>query len=223
MIKSILYKECIKSRWTLLVMFIVLAGVVGYILVDVSRTIRVSSEVAVWEMVIQNGVTYIKYLNFLPLIGGILLGVVQFVPEMTNKRLKLTLHLPMPETKILLSMLLFGIISLVVLFGLTYISVYLGLSRFFSYEIVLWNLNLLLPWLLGGLVAYLLTVWICIEPVWKQRIFDAVIGILIVSLFYFKALPGAYCPLLGYLIVLMILSISFSFYSLIRFKDGEQS
>ena len=222
MIKSLLYKEWIKSRWTLLAMLAALAAVVAYILVDVSRIIRVSSEVATWEMVIQNGVTFINQLNFLPLIGGILLGVVQFVPEMTNKRLKLTLHLPMPETKILLSMLVFGLISLFALFCLTYISVYLGLSRFFSYEIVMWNLNLLLPWLLGGLAAYLLTVWICLEPVWKQRIFDAIIGILIASLFYFKAMPGAYWPLLGYLIVLMVLSISFSFYSLIRFKDGEQ-
>ena len=204
-------------------MFLVLAGVVGYILIEISRIIRVSSEVATWEMVIQNGVTFIKQLNFLPLIGGILLGVVQFVPEMTNKRLKLTLHLPMPETKILLSMLLFGLICLIILFGLTYVAVYLGFGKFFASEIVIWNLNLLLPWLLGGIIAYLLTVWICIEPVWRQRIFDSIIAILIVSLFYFKAIPGAYSPILGYLVILIILSVSFSFYSLIRFKDGEQS
>jgi|AGTN01.1.fsa_nt_gi hypothetical protein len=222
MIKSILFKEYIKCRWLLLVMSVVLAGGIGYVLIDVSRMIRLSSATQIWEMVIQNGVTFVELFNFLPLIGGVLLGVVQFVPEMINKRLKLTLHLPMAESKILLSMLMFGLISLMVLFALTYTAVSVGLRNYFSYEIVHWNLHMLLPWLLGGIISYLITAWICMEPVWKQRIFDAVIGVLMVSLFYLKAVPGAYGPLLGYLVVLTIASISFSFYSLIRFKDGEQ-
>jgi hypothetical protein len=41
-------------------------------------------------------------------------------------------------------------------------------------------------------------------------------------LFYFDAIPGAYAPFLPYLLTLIVLSVSFSFYSLIRFKDGEQ-
>ena len=39
------------------------------------------------------------------LIAGILMAIVQFVPEMQRKCLKLTLHLPYPELKMTGNML----------------------------------------------------------------------------------------------------------------------
>ena len=39
----------------------------------------------------------IDMLQYIPLIAGILMAIVQFVPEMQRKCLKLTLHLPYPD------------------------------------------------------------------------------------------------------------------------------
>ena len=154
-------------------------------------------------------------------MAGILLAVTQYVPEMSNKRLKLTLHLPLPESKIMLIMLSYGIVNLIILFALAYCVIYLGTRCYFPTEIAYWNATITIPWLLGGIAAYLLTTWVCMEPVWKQRALNAVIAVLITSLFYFDAIPGAYNPSMLYLGIITILSITFSFYSLIRFKDGE--
>jgi hypothetical protein len=223
MIQSLLYKEWTKSRRVLLIIVILFAGVMVYSFMNISRSFRVSGDKQVWEMILQKGVVFVEYLKYIPLIAGILIGMVQFIPEMINKRLKLTLHLPLPESKIWLTMLLFGILSLSGIFLITYITTGIGLSFYFCKEIIGWNLSVLQPQLWGGLAGYLLTAWICIEPVWKQRIFNLVIALLFISLYYLDSIPGGYSPLLPWLMVLLLMSISFSFRSLTRFKDGVQS
>lgn len=221
MIQSLYYKEWLKSRWILLIILLVFIGVILYSFVNISQNLRVGGVNSVWDMIVQQGVYYFGYLKYLPLMAGILLAITQYVPEMANKRLKLTLHLPLPESKIMLSMLSFGIISLAIIFLLVYSVIYVGTLSYFPSEVAYWNAIITLPWLLGGITAYSLTAWICIEPVWKQRILNSIIAVLIVALFYFDATPGAYNPSMIYIITIAILSMAFSFYSLARFKDGE--
>lgn len=222
MIKSIIFKEWIKSRWVLLIVLIIFAAVIGYTFMNVTRGLRMAGGQHIWEMIVQKGITFASFVKYLPLFAGIVLALAQYVPEMTNKRLKLTLHLPLKESKIMLSMLFYGLISLAVIFLASYIILYTGFNHYFCIEVAQWNMDEAKPWFLGGLMAYLLTAWICIEPVWKQRILNAVIAILIIWLYYFEATPESYSPLLCYLAILIVLGISFSFYSLVRFKDGEQ-
>lgn len=221
MIQSLYYKEWLKSRWILLIILLVFTGVVLYSFVNISQNLRVGGVNSVWDMIVQKGVFYFGYIKYLPLMAGILLAITQYAPEMTNKRLKLTLHLPLAESKIMLSMLSFGIINLAIIFLLVYSVIYFGTLSYFPAEIAYWNAIITLPWLLGGLTTYLLTAWICIEPVWKQRILNSIIAILIIAVFYFEATPGAYTPSMIYLIGITVLSTVFSFYSLARFKDGE--
>ncbi len=222
MIRSIFYKEWIKSRWALLVLLCVFSGMMAYTFMTMARDVRVSGYSEVWEMIVQKGLTHVDYLKYLPLLAGVCLAVIQYAPEMSNKRLKLTLHLPLKESSIMLAMMSFGIIYLAVLFALCYIFTGVGISVYFNSEVVQWNLAALQPWLWSGLLAYILAAWICLEPVWKQRIFDGLMAIATLAMFYFNVIPGAYTPFLPCLIALVVVSISFTFYSLIRFKDGEQ-
>jgi hypothetical protein len=220
---QLFFKEWIKSRWALLVTLLVFAGIIAYTFIYMSTELRVLGAGMVWESIIQKGTTHFDYLKYLFLLSGIVLAVVQYAPEMINKRLKLTLHLPLPEYRIVLSMLLFGALSLALLFLLAYGAVSVGVNRYYPAEIAQWNLAAILPWLWGGLAAYLLTAWISIEPVWRQRLFNTVIALCLLKIFYFDELPGAYTPLLPYLIIFCILSMAFTFYSIIRFKEGALS
>lgn len=222
MIQSLYYKEWLKSRWLLLIILLSFVGVVLYSFVSISQELRVGGANQVWDLIVQKGVTYFGYVKYLPLVAGILLAISQYVPEMSNKRLKLTLHLPLAESKIMLTMLSYGVVNLFVIFAVIFVGIYLGARLYFPTEIAYWNMIVTLPWFIGGIVAYLLTAWICLEPVWKQRIYNSLISILVVALYYFDAMPEAYCPSLAYLLIIAVLSISFSFYSLIRFKDGAQ-
>lgn len=189
---------------------------------NVSRGLRMAGGQHIWEMIVQKGITFTDFIKYIPLLAGMLLALIQYIPEMTNKRLKLTLHLPMNESKIMLSMLFFGLISLILIFSAFYNALYMGLDHYFCTEVAKWNIDEVKPWFLGGLMAYLLTAWICIEPVWKQRILNSVIALSIIWLFYFDETPEAYLPFIWCLAILIVVSVSFSFYSLVRFKDGEQ-
>ncbi len=222
MIQSLYYKEWHKSRWALLIILLFFTGIIIYSFINISQNIRISGVDQVWDIIIQKGTYYFTYIKYLPLMAGILLAITQYIPEMTSKRLKLTLHLPLPESKIMLTMLSYGIINLSLIFTLVYCVVYLGTRFYFPAEIAYWNAIVTLPWLLGGITAYLLTVWVCIEPVWKQRVFNSTISILILALYYFDVMPKAYSPSMIYILIITIISGFFSFYSLIRFKDGEQ-
>ena len=63
-------------------------------------------------------------------------GITQFIPEMTKKRFKLTLHLPLGENRIVFLMLSYGIVCLSLLFTVSYGGFLWGLSVDFRREVV---------------------------------------------------------------------------------------
>jgi hypothetical protein len=221
MYTSLLYKEWIKSRRAVWLLTTVFAGVTAYILLTVAKQYQADAT-AYWELIVQNNAIQAGYLKYLPVAAGVLLAIVQLTPEMHSKRLKLTLHLPLDESKILCTILGFGLATLVALFTVTAAALLGGLQAYLSPEMVFANFITLLPWLLGGVAAYLTAAWICLEPVWRQRILNMTVGACCVSFFYIDALPGAFAPFLPWLFVLTAAAFSFPFYSMARFKHGVQ-
>lgn len=222
MVRSIFFKEWIKTRWVLLLILIIFSAVIIYSFMNVSRGLRVAGSAHIWDMIVQKNITFVTFLYYIPLLSGIMLGISQYSPETYNKRLKLTLHLPIQESRNLLLMLSFGVLSLGVILLVAYATLKIGFGQYFCHEIVDWNIEKITPWLWSGIAAYLLCAWICIEPVWKQRVLNALVSLLIVWLFLFDETPYTYTPFLPYLIAGILLLVGFSFYSLNRFKEGKQ-
>jgi hypothetical protein len=188
----------------------------------IMEAIRLIGMVNYWESIIAKDISLFPYFEYLPLLSGALLAITQYVPELQYKRLKLTLHLPLNETKILLTMLCYGI-SIILLFILIILPVLLlGLSIYFPAEIVHAAFYRILPWFLAGLAAYLITSWVCLEPQWKQRILNGIPGISALSYFIISTKSGSYQPFIPYLLGFVIIAFFFSFYSTIRFKEGVQ-
>ena len=222
MYNAIIYKEWIKTRKMIGLLAIIFTGVGIFSFMKTGEEIRSTGMVLFWETVIQKDVVLFPYFKYLPLSAGFLLAVTQYVPELQFKRLKLTLHLPLPENRIVFTMLAYGfsIVSAFIIFTVPLLL--LGLSLSFPSEIVLASFGKILPWFLAGLASYLFTSWICLEPQWKQRILNAISGIAALSFFFIKAKSGGYLPFIPYLTVLIILAFSFSYYSKSRFKEGIQ-
>ncbi|MDR0750823.1 MAG: ABC transporter permease [Tannerellaceae bacterium] len=222
MITALFYKEWIKTRRILLLSLLVLAALMIYIFINVEQMFRINGATQVWTETILKDISVLTGIQWLPLILSILFGVSQFVPEMSNKRLKLTLHLPMSENRIMFSMLAFGLSGLLILYAITCIAIIGGLRIYYPQEIVLSMIESSLPWFLAGLAGYLFTAWICIEPVWRQRVFNTLIAAYALSFFMMSAKGGAYMPFIPYLLATIIVAHFFSFYSMYRFKDGSQ-
>jgi hypothetical protein len=222
MIQSIIYKEWIKTRKTIGLLAAVFLGAGVFSFMKINEGIRAAGMVAYWETIIQKDAVLFPYFEYLPLLAGLLLAITQYVPELQFKRLKLTLHLPLSESKILLTMLIFGFGVVFLFVVLTLALLLWGLNHYFPAEIVqasFWNLS---PWFLAGLASYLLASWVCFEPQWKQRILNAIPGICVLSFFFLRAKSGAYQPFDPYLAGFVVVAFFFSFYSTARFKEGVQ-
>lgn len=223
MIQALFYKEWIKTRRMVFLSAIIFACIIIYSLINTAQTFRLEGSIQAWSGVILKDVPVLpSFVQWAPFLTALMIAFMQFVPEMNNKRLKLTLHLPRPESRILSVMLCYGITVLAGIFLITYIILTILFSAYYPAEIlklVLWKS---LPWFLGGLASYLLAAWICIEPVWRQRIFNTIISVCLLSIFTISAISGAYIPMFVVLIVATIASFTFPFYSAARFKEGWQ-
>ena len=104
MLQAIFYKEWIKLRWYFLLAVLVTSGVAGYCLLRMDRAIELKGAAHIWEVMVLKDAVFIDYMQFVPLLAGILAALVQFMPEMQRKCLKLTLHLPCPQQRMVFSM-----------------------------------------------------------------------------------------------------------------------
>ncbi len=222
MYQSIIYKEWIKTGKLVILASVIFVGVIMYSFISVKQILRLNGSVNIWEAVIMKDLPLLSTLKWLPVLVAILLALAQFVPEMQNKRLKLTLHLPLPETLIMITMLGFGIAVLLFIYAVTYVVLLPGLGIWFAPEIVQLSFYASLPWFISGLLAYTLTTWICLEPVWRQRIINIAVSIACLSLFFVGTRSGGYNSFIPYLFGFTILSMLFPFYSVSRFKEGVQ-
>lgn len=222
MIRSLFYKEWIKTRKILLLSLVIFTAFLIYIFINIQEMFRVSGATGVWTDVILKDINLLSKLQWLPLLLGLLFGLSQFIPEMSNKRLKLTLHLPMSERKITFVMLMYGVLSLLGLYCMVYAVIVSALRIYFPAEIVWVMFCSSLPWFMAGLIGYLLVVWVCVEPVWRQRVFNSLIAVYALTFFMITARSGAFVPFIPYLSVATLVVFFFTFYSMCRFKDGAQ-
>lgn len=191
MIKSIIYKEWIKIKKVSL--FLALIGIL--IIIGIYSNVRheliIKDAETYWNNILQQRAIYFTVLKFIPLLIGLLISVAQFVPEIVEKRIKLTLHLPTNEETIVLKMVLFGLFCICMIF-LIQLGLFAGMGLyFFPYEIVKMALLTIAPWFLAGISAYLLVSFIVLEPLWKQRIFYMLFGAVFISVFFKGNFPGA--------------------------------
>lgn len=223
MFKIIFFKEWIKTRWYFLISMLFTLGFTSFLLLRISRAISLHDGPSYfWEVMIMKNNILVDSLQFIPIGIGIILALVQFVPEMHNKCLKLSLHLPYSQLKTTFSMLISGLILLLVCFAINYLACYLFFYNYFAIELVEYAMSTTLPWFLAGIAGYLLFAWIVLEPTWKMRIINLVIAALWLKIYFISTLPGSYSYFLGTLLIGTLSLFVLPWLSIIRFKEGKQ-
>lgn len=222
MIKAIFYKEWIKMRWFCLVAALFLAGFTAYALLRVQRVITFKGAAHIWEVMLEKEVVFIDILQYLPVLLGVLLALVQFIPEMTHKRLKLTLHLPFPQRKMILLMMSVGLAALAVLSAVQAFVLWCYFHTLLAPELVSRILLTSLPWYLAGLALYPLAAWVCLEPTWRRRVADILVAVGVCRLFFLSETPQAYDGMLPWLLALLLCVLFFPLLSVYRFNQGCQ-
>src|SRR5688572_15540122 len=97
MLRSIFYKEWLKiGKITTILLCVGILAVSG-IYLSVRHDLIVGDANKLWDFIVNQRHIYFSIFKFLPLIFGLLIGIAQFLPETTEKRIKLSLHLPINE------------------------------------------------------------------------------------------------------------------------------
>ncbi|MCI1646953.1 MAG: hypothetical protein LKI39_10565 [Bacteroides sp.] len=219
---AIFYKEWIKTRWYYLLAVVTTLGFSGYCMLRINRAIELKGAAHIWGAMLERDAVFIDLLQYVPLIIGILMAVVQFVPEMQRKCLKLTLHLPYPQLKMVATMLLAGLALLLLCFALNLLLMDVYMRTVLASELKNHVLLTSLPWFLAGICGYLMVSWICLEPSWKRRVLNLIVTVLVLRIFFLSATPEAYDKFISGLGIYTLLTASFSWLSVIRFKEGKQ-
>ena len=220
-IKHLLYKEWIKTRWYAAV------GLAGslilsvYACIDAVSTFHDMGGTFFYSTLLTGNIALMTQLKYLPLAIALLIGLPQFLPEITNKRIRLTLHLPVGSTAVVYTMVLYGL----AVFCCTLLPALLittaTLAASFPAEVVVATLQTLLPWLLGGMTAYFFTAMIAFEPVWKFRFGYILIAYLTLRFFYLGYGVGNAVTAYPLLLIITLISSLAVIYTSHRFNKGE--
>lgn len=217
----IFYKEYYKTRTTLLLGAIVLLAVVVYIFIDLNQTIRFNGTTTLVAHILMRDARIATQIKLPLLLFGIAVALSQYIPEMINKRLKLTMHLPLPEGQAVRAMLCWGALCVAVVCAIVYAALHIGLSLYFAPQIVSATTGDTLVWMAGAIASYMLSTWIVIEPTWRGRICNTIVTLLLLYPFAMPtACAGAYDRVWWLIVLIVVVSVSFALHSACRFKRG---
>ena len=223
MIKSLIYKEWLKTGSVLACLALMLAGFTAYDFLALSKNAELQGYGFLWAYAVSKNSILVENLIYLPIICGMVLAAAQFIPESYRKRIKLTLHLPLPQAKTVVVMQGYGICLLSALFILQAAALYLFLSHYLVVDIVWRILFSFLTWYCAGLCAYIWTSAICLEPNLKMKLTETVLALALLSSFYLSQQSMAYRHgILPMFIATTLLATLLIHYSVRRFKDGVQ-
>ncbi|MGD9898704.1 MAG: hypothetical protein AB7T22_06210 [Calditrichaceae bacterium] len=223
MIRALIFKEWLKIRWAFLAILIFSVLILVMIALNIAYDMRMMTPKNSWYYVIFRHQIFYSSILAIPLISGFILGIVQFYPEINASRLKLTLHLPMKTNTILLTMVAIGVAMLLIIYLTTMTIVSAITLNFYPMEVFVSLWITTAAWFLAGLVIYLATGMIFVEPRWWQRIFMMIVSAGFVSTLLISPSNGGYnqyehaLPLFTLFSIFYIISI---LYSADRFRKG---
>ena len=219
MTASTLYKEWMKMRLYWGIAFACNILVFIYIYIETRHMFVLEHAEMVWYQVIHIHTLFYEQIKYLPLATGIVLGAAQFIPEILNRRLRLSLHLPVRLHVLVLSYLLIGLVAVGVICLVDILLLYLIAGIFFPVEVVVRTMLTILPWLLAGMVSFLGTSLVVLEPEWPRKIFCFAVSCGFVWLFFQSNIPGSYTPVIGKLTLTSLFFIPAIALSVFRFRN----
>ena len=221
--RATLFKEWVKLRlyWALL-----LAGSFGFsafLCLRLRNVHQFYDAVSIWGAWIFKGYLFFAPFRYFPLGAGVVLGALQFLPETLGKRVRLVLHLPLGEERVISHHLLAGLLLLTLIFAPAVALFALAGWLYFPVEFQR-NLALVLaPWLLAGYAGYLLTATVLLENSWRYRVFYLLLGAGALRLFYLGDFYDVYLRVLPGFALWTAALFTLPLFSSYRFRKGLES
>jgi hypothetical protein len=218
--KAIVFKEWLKIRWTLFIIFLLSIVILVNIWINLTYGLRFSGPSDFWGLVIFRKYVFFSLMQYFPLLAGLSLAIAQFLPEMHRDRLKLTLRLPLPENRIIFQMNLVAFATLILLYLFDLIFLLFFSSLYFPSEILINIITIVLPWHLAGISCYFAVSTILVEPAWFRRLILLLVMYGFLQI-YFQP-PGiySYYNVIPFLVPLSLLPALGIYYAVHHYQKG---
>ena len=223
MLKAIFYKEFLKIRWSWLILIALNGLLMAYIFIETRHLFVMDHAEVVWYRVLHLGQIHYGHLKFAPPVTGLLLACIQYLPEMTGERMRLSLHLPVFPHRLIMAHLVVGLSALGLIIALDLVTLSQITARYFPAEAVSTTFLTALPWGLAGLAAYLGLTLALLEPSYKLKLFNLALTAGVAGLFLHPAEPGGYSHSLLLLILPILLMIPAMMLPAYRFRYRKVS
>ncbi|MDE7443563.1 MAG: hypothetical protein K2M65_05315 [Muribaculaceae bacterium] len=220
--KAILLKEWIKTRRVFAMALMLTGAMTAYVILMMNRLIELKGIDHLWLIMLLKDNSFIDLLKYLPLTIGLAIGIAQMVPEMSQKRLKLTLHLPYPQLRLIALMLVSGLMELFVIYLLQVMALWIYDMTILPPELVGRVLLTTVPWYMAGFSAYLFSTAVCLEGTWHMRTIIILLGLAVSLIFFLQPALEAYNGMIWIMLAFVCLLTILSFGSVMRFKEGRQ-
>ncbi len=224
-ILHLFYKEWIKTRLGFICSLLASIGVVFYIFLVVENKMTLVGAKNYTMNVLYNNppIIYYSLLRYIPILIAVCVGVLQYMPEVAQKRIRLTLHLPVDNNRLFLCMVAFGVTLITIAYIVIFTFFCWKNHSLFPTEVTYPVEMTAMAWFLAGYIVYNFIAMVAMEPNRIRQVFYALIG-LILSTLYFHEIPyhGAYADSLPVLTVLAVVSFPLMLFSGFRFNKGER-
>jgi hypothetical protein len=204
MLKSIFLKEFFKIRRLWLIIFSMNLALTAYIFISTRQLFILDHPEVVWYRVLHLGQIHFENLRFAPLLSGILIACIQYLPEMREERLRLSLHLPISPHMLILAHALVGLTAFGTIALADLASLWVITALYFPKEGVITTLITAMPWIMAGVAAYLGGALTLLEPGYPRKILNFIVAAGVAGLFLQKHDPGSYAPSLFWLILILV-------------------
>ena len=194
------YKEWIKTRTAFFCSLLVGVGVVFYIFIGVENKITLMGAKNYTLNILYSNppVIYYSLLRYLPLLAAVSIGISQYVPEVAQRRIRLTLHLPVGNRTLFIGMAFYGLLVITIFNAIVLV--------FFA-----------------GYWVYNYIAFTALEPNRLRQLFYALTGLIVLSLYFYDVpFHGAYGSSTPVLALLALLSCPLILFSGYRLNKGER-
>ncbi len=170
MVQALVYKEWIKLRWFLLGLAVLSLLSCGNLFLYMRRLFEFRPAMTVWMTMIHDHRVLYAGIKYNAVIAGVVIAAVQFIPETTKRRLRLLFHLPVPQATAIYMMVGIGLLCTAVLAMIDLACLVATIHRYFPAEVVRSATATSAAWWLAGLIAYVGTALVLLEPAWWRKI-----------------------------------------------------
>lgn len=221
MLSSILYKEWLKIWRYWAIVFLFNVAVLVYLFIDLRHLFAIEHAEMIWYWAFQIGTLHYAHIKYLLPITGVIIGAAQFVPEMIGHRFRLSLHLPVRSDALVLWSGLIGLLAVAIIGVLDALSLYAIIGIFFPSEAAESALLTALPWLFAGLVTYLSTALVTLEPRLVRKLVYIAVSAGFLWLFYQSNDYESYNRVLWKLALLALLFIPSIILPAYRYRNAS--